>query len=147
MTKFKVCAAVYGVMERDGHVLLMRRAGSGYRDGQLSLPAGHLDGDEDAIAGMLRELREELGVAADREDCQLMTVLHRRRETPEDSEYVDLIFKIVSWRGEPSIMEPEKCSELVWVDPEKLPEDVVDYIASALGHTRSGQLLATIGWD
>jgi 8-oxo-dGTP pyrophosphatase MutT (NUDIX family) len=108
-------------MERDGSVLLMRRAGSGYRDGQLSLPAGHLDGDEDAIAGMLRELREELGIEAARDDCQLMTVLHRRRETPADNEYVDLIFKIATWRGEPSIMEQEKCGELVWVNPEQVP--------------------------
>ena len=112
---------------------MLRRKGSGYRDGQLSLPAGHLEGDEDAVAGLRRELREELGV--DVLDCRLALVMHRRRESPGDDEYVDLFFEVTRWAGEPAIGEPEKCSELVWVpvdDPADLPADVVDYIAVAL---------------
>ena len=45
--RFRLPAPVYAVLERDERVLLMRRAGSGYRDGRLSLPAGHLDQGED----------------------------------------------------------------------------------------------------
>jgi hypothetical protein len=57
--RFRVAAAVYGVLVDGDRMLLMRRAGSGYRDEELSLPAGHLDGAEDALTGLLRELREE----------------------------------------------------------------------------------------
>jgi 8-oxo-dGTP pyrophosphatase MutT (NUDIX family) len=78
--------AVYGVLVESGRVLLMRRAGSGYRDGQLSFPAGHLDGDEDAVDGLIRELREEVVIEVDRTDCELATVMHRRRENEDDDE-------------------------------------------------------------
>jgi 8-oxo-dGTP pyrophosphatase MutT (NUDIX family) len=37
--------------------------------GQFALPGGRLDVGEDAIAAALRELHEELGVAADRSQC------------------------------------------------------------------------------
>ena len=130
MSRFRAAVAVYGFLRREERVLLLRRKGSGYRDGQLSLPAGHLEGDEDAVAGLRRELREELGI--DVSECRLALVMHRRRETPGDDEYVDLFFEVTRWVGEPAIGEPEKCSELVWVSQRELPDDVVDYIAVAL---------------
>jgi len=120
----------------------LRRKGSGYRDGELSLPAGHLEGDEDAVSGLRRELREELGIAVG--ECDLALVMHRRRETPADDEYVDLFFEVREWAGEPVIGEPEKCSELVFARPMELPADVVDYIAVAL--RAKGGLIAH-GWE
>ena len=141
MSRFRAAVAVYGMLRRDGRVLLLRRKGSGYRDGELSLPAGHLEGDEDAVAGLERELREEIGVEV--EHCQLALVMHRRRETPGDDEYLDLFFDVTRWVGEPVIGEPHKCSELVWAGLEELPGDVVDYIAVAL--KAKGGLVA-FGW-
>lgn len=47
--RFRFAAAVYGVLVDNNRLLLLRRAGSGYHDGELSLPAGHLDGNEDAV--------------------------------------------------------------------------------------------------
>jgi 8-oxo-dGTP diphosphatase len=58
----------------------MRSAGSGYHDGELSLPAGHLDGDEGAVSGLLHELREELTITAEEEACRLAMVVHRAPE-------------------------------------------------------------------
>jgi 8-oxo-dGTP pyrophosphatase MutT (NUDIX family) len=130
LSRFRAAVAVYGLLRRDGMVLLLRRKGSGYRDGLLSLPAGHLEGEEDAVSGLRRELREELGI--DARQCELALVMHRRRESADDHEYLDLFFEVAEWTGEPVIGEPEKCSELVWVCPRELPADVVDYIAVAL---------------
>lgn len=141
MSRFRAAVAVYGLLRREGRVLLLRRKGSGYRDGQLSLPAGHLEGEEDAVAGLRREVREELGVEV--LDCRLALVMHRRRETSADDEYVDLFFDVTRWAGEPVIGEPEKCSELVWASPGELPDDVVDYIAVAL---KAGGGLVVHGW-
>jgi 8-oxo-dGTP diphosphatase len=45
-----------------GRILLMRRAGSGFADGQLGLPAGHIDLGETPTACAVREVREELGI-------------------------------------------------------------------------------------
>jgi 8-oxo-dGTP pyrophosphatase MutT (NUDIX family) len=145
--RFTVAAAVYGVLLDGGHVLLLRRHGTGYHDGELSLPAGHLDGGEDAVAGLIRELREELTIAVDRDACRLALVIHRAQEAPDDHEYLDLVFTVTEWAGTPSIGEPDKCSGLVWADLSHLPSDTIDYIADALRAFHRGQPLLLCGWD
>jgi 8-oxo-dGTP diphosphatase len=145
--RFRVVAAVYGVLIDGDRVLLMRRAGSGYRDGQLSLPAGHLDGGEDALTGLLRELQEELTISADRDSCRLAVLLHRAPESPGDEEYLDLVFTVGCWTGSPAIGEPDKCSELVWADRAHLPAEVVDYIDAALQALDAGEPLLLHGWS
>jgi 8-oxo-dGTP pyrophosphatase MutT (NUDIX family) len=114
--RFRAAVAVYGVLTVDGRILLMRRAGSGYHDGELSLPAGHLDPGEDVRSALIRELREELRIEADPAACT------------------------------PVIGEPERCSELSWTDPDALPDDVIPYIAEAVRAVRAGQRLFTGGW-
>jgi 8-oxo-dGTP diphosphatase len=144
--RHRVAAAVYGVLLDGDRLLLIRRAGTGYRDGQVSVPAGHLDGGEDAVSGMLRELREEVVVDADRASCRLAVVMHRAPEDPQDSEYLDLFFTIGSWTGTPSIGEPDKCSELIWADRAALPADIVDYVGVGLQAIVDGEPLVTYGW-
>ncbi len=60
--RHKVCMAVYLLLERDGEVLLLRRANSGWNDGKYTLVAGHVDEGESAGAAMVRETLEEVGV-------------------------------------------------------------------------------------
>jgi 8-oxo-dGTP diphosphatase len=127
-------------------LLLIRRTATGYRDGQLSLPAGHLDGGEDAIAGLVRELREEIGVEADPQSCQLALLMHTAPEDSEDREYFHLFFLVDHWRGKPFIAEPDKCNELCWTDASALPSDVVDYVGEALTAIARGDSLALRGW-
>lgn len=144
--RFRVAAAVYAVLVSDGRVLLMRRAGSGYRDGQWGLPAGHLDGDEDVVTALVRELREELDVVVEGDNCRLEVVLHSRAESETDSEYLHLIFRVSAWAGTPSIAEPDKCTGLVWADLTDLPSDVVDYVPVALQALDAKQPLVLFGW-
>lgn len=146
MQRFRLCAAVYGLLVADGRLLLQRRAGSGYRDGTLALPAGHLDGGEDAVAGLLRELTEEIGVVADRAACRLATVVHSGPAYPGDEEYLNLFFTVAAWTGTPTIREPDKCSELVWADPADLPADAVDYLPSVLAAVAAGEPLMLANW-
>ncbi|MET7421104.1 NUDIX domain-containing protein [Dactylosporangium sp. NPDC005555] len=145
--RFRVAAAVYGILrDDDGRVVLLRRAGTSFRHGQLSLPAGHLEGGEDAVAGLVRELREELRVEAAPHSCRLALLLHSAPEDADDSEYFHLFFTVGRWSGEPVIGEPAKCSELRWADPAALPPDVVDYVADALAAVARGETLALRGW-
>lgn len=95
--RFTVAAAVYGVLLDAGQVLLLRRHGSGCHDGELSLPAGHLDGGEDAVAGLIRELAEELTITIDRSACRLGLVIHRPPESPGDDEYLDEPLLLYGW--------------------------------------------------
>ncbi len=145
--RFHLCAAVYGLLRRDGRLLLMRRAGSGWKDGTLALPAGHLDGGEDAVAGLLRELAEEIGVVAERSACRLATVVHSAPAYPGDDEYLNLFFTVASWTGTPTNREPDKCTELVWADPAALPADTIDYLPPVLAAVEAGAPLVLAGWS
>ena len=40
--------------------------------------------------------------------------------------------------GEISIMEPEKCSELVWLDLEEFPSDVIEFERIAMNLNEEG---------
>lgn len=144
--RFRLGAAVYAVLRDEQRVLMLRRSGTNFRDGQLSLPAGHLDGGEDAVAGLLRELREEVAVEATASDCRLALLLHSAPEHADDLEYLHLFFTVDNWNGEPVIGEPDKCSELVWVNPRALPTDVADYVAEALTAIERGDSLLLWGW-
>jgi len=66
-------AAVAVVMFEDEHgpaVWLTRRTSKlRAHPGQFALPGGRFDEGEDAVAAALRELHEELGIAAERADC------------------------------------------------------------------------------
>ena len=144
--RFRVCVAVYGVLRAGGRILLLRRAGSGYRDGALALPAGHLDGGEDAVSGLVRELAEEIGVAADPTSCRLGPVMHSGPEDADDEEYVNLFFTVATWTGTPHIREPDKCTELLWADPTARPPDTIDYLPQVLTAIANGTPLLLTNW-
>ncbi|MEV6814981.1 NUDIX domain-containing protein [Micromonospora sp. NPDC051296] len=143
---FRVAAAVYGILRDRKRVLLIRRSATGYRDGQLSLPAGHLDGGEDAVTGLVRELREELGIEADPQSCRLALLMHSAPEHSEGREYFHLFFSVDRWSGEPFIAEPGKCSELCWVEASALPSDLADYVTEGLAAIARGDSLTLRGW-
>ncbi|MEU7869928.1 NUDIX domain-containing protein [Dactylosporangium sp. NPDC049140] len=143
---FRAAVAVHGMLRDGDRLLLMRRAGTGHRDGCLGLPAGHLDGGEDAVSGLVRELREEVGVEADPARCRLTLVLHTAAEDPQDHEYLHLFFAVEAWTGEPRIAEPDKCGELCWADVRSPPPDIVDYVGGALAAIERGETLALFGW-
>jgi 8-oxo-dGTP diphosphatase len=136
--RFKAAVAVYALLRRDGHVLLLRRAGSGFHDGELSLPAGHVDEGEDALSAVVREIGEELLVTVEPPDCRLAPTGHSTPERPGDDAYVDLFFTVDRWSGQPRVAEPEKASELLWVPTSDLPDDVIPFVAEAVEAISSG---------
>lgn len=104
-------------------ILMTRRANTGYMDGWLCPPGGHIEKGEAPLAAALRETREELGVAVDQKDMEFLCVAPRNT-TP--IEYVAYVFAIFDKNYDYTNAEPDKCSGLEWVDPNKLPKDVVD---------------------
>jgi 8-oxo-dGTP pyrophosphatase MutT (NUDIX family) len=144
--RFRLPAAVFALLYADGRLLLLRRAGSGYRDGQLAPPAGHLDPGEDLVSGVLRELREEVGVGADPDGCRLATVVHSAPEYAGDEEYLNFFFVVTSWTGIPTIREPHLCTELVWASPADLPPETVDYLPRVLAGIAAGEPLLLANW-
>ena len=60
-TKFHVSVQAIIYNNKD-EVLLLRRQNTGYEDGKLSLPGGHLEKNERVVDALIRELEEEIGV-------------------------------------------------------------------------------------
>ena len=46
--------------------------------------------------------------------------------------YYDVYFEINDYVGTIKIMEPEKCSELLWADINNLPDDIIDFEKEAI---------------
>lgn len=111
MPRFTVIPAVYLVLRRTDEVLLLRRANTGYRDGEYSLPAGHHDGGESLLSAMVREAKEEIGIDVHEDDLRLAHVMHRNAA---DGERVDFYFTCDKWLGDVTNCEEHKCDELRW---------------------------------
>ena len=127
--RFKVVPSVYLVLMKDNRILLSRRHNTGYFDGDYSFPAGHLDGDEPLKQAMVREAKEEINVIMDPADLELV---HTKNRRIPDNERVDFFFRAKKWQGEPEIMEPNKCDDLSWFEPNNLPRNIIPYIKQAI---------------
>ena len=128
---------------RGDQILIARRKNTGYRDGEYSVPAGHLDGGETVLAAGIREAREEVGLELEPSGLEFVGVMHRL----EDDERVDFFLRVRTWSGEPVNSEPEKCDDLRWVGVASLPQNTVPYVRRAIGNHLNGRLFDEFGWD
>ena len=119
---------------RENQILLLRRFNTGFRDGEYSVPAGHLDGGETVLRAAIREGKEEVGVDIEETDMTFSSVLHRI----EDEERVDFFVQVHQWQGEPFNAEPDKCDDLRWVDITALPANIIPYVNQALMNHLNG---------
>ena len=111
-----------------GQVLVMKREGS--HAPFWSIPGGKLELGETFEEGATRELKEELDIDID--DPKVIAVTNNLKTyEAEGAHFISIIFSVKAFRGEPKIMEPDKCTEIRWVDPNKLPQPHFD--ASELG--------------
>ena len=127
-------ATVHLFFLRNNQILLLRRSNTGFRDGEYSVPAGHLDGGETVLQAGIREAKEEVGVDLREADMVFSTVMHRI----EDDERVDFFIQVREWEGQPFNAEPEKCDDVRWVEIDALPNNTVPYVRQALENHLNG---------
>jgi ADP-ribose pyrophosphatase YjhB (NUDIX family) len=107
--------AVQGVLEREGKVLLARRAIEP-RLGHWDLPGGFLEEGEEALDGLRREFEEETGLAVEPVDW-LGACLD-----PYAGYWVLGLTWLVRADGEPRAADD--VSELRWFGPDELPGEM-----------------------
>lgn len=108
---------MHAVVERDGALLLVKRAPHLSEGGKWGLPGGFLDRDERLVEGVLRELREETGWAG--EVRRLLRVNSRPDRPREDRQNVAFEFVIAPLR---QVGQPDHESTAVeWVPIDRLP--------------------------
>lgn len=138
--------AVHVLLVRDGRILLLRRANTGYEDGNYSVIAGHVERGEQVIETAVREAREEAGIEIATADMRIAGVMHRRAE----DDRIDFFVAAERWSGEPRIAEPGKCDDLRWFAIGAVPANVVPYVRRAIEkHADYGEAtwFESYGWE
>ena len=136
--RFKIIPAVYLFLRKHNEVLLLKRAGSGYQDGNYSVLAGHLDGNELASTAMCREAKEEAGITVKSNGLRLVHISHRLNGSAEQ-ERIDIFFEAWKWQGEIINAEPNKCDELKWFPIDNLPVNTIPHVRLVLEKVLSGE--------
>ena len=133
---------VHMLFIREDQILLARRFNTGYRDGEFSVPAGHLDGNETVVAAGIREAKEEIGITFETDDITFSSVMHRI----EGDERVDFFVQVHKWSGEIVNAEPDKCDDLRWVNMNELPDNIIPYVRRAIENQLNGTPFDELGW-
>ncbi|GAA3821612.1 NUDIX domain-containing protein [Streptomyces chiangmaiensis] len=137
---------VHLYLERpDGTVLLgLRHPNSAFAPSTWHVLAGHCE-QENAIACLIREAQEEAGLHIERQDVELVHVIHHIGK-PRNPPRMGLFFRARTWRGEPKLREPDKCLQWRFWDPAALPDDLVPYTRLAIAKIQNGELYSETGW-
>jgi len=143
--RYRSIVDIYVLLQRpDGLILLLERSGTGYADGQLCPPSGHLEAGESVVQGVIREACEEVGVRIDPADLAFSHVIHHRN--PLGQARIGFFFTTTRWQDEPANTEPHKCAGLYWADPSRPPANTVPYTAAALAAITRGAPFSLDGW-
>jgi 8-oxo-dGTP diphosphatase len=129
------------------HLLLALREGTGYADGQWNLPSGKLETGEDAVSGVVREAREEIGVRLEPGEARMVTTVHHRNAA--GLARVGLVFTVAydaGRHGEPVNAEPHKCAKIAWFPADLLPSNTYPYTVACVRAFRDAQPFALSGW-
>lgn len=140
--RYRSFVDVHLILRAGDRVLLGERRNTGFCDGFFHLPSGHLEEGESALAALVREAEEEIGVVVEPADARFVHFMHHR--TSEGR--VALFFEVDRWSGEPHNREPEKCAGLRWFSMTELSGRIVPYASDALRHYAAGAGYSERGW-
>lgn len=118
---------------KEGKVLIGKRKGM-TGNGTWAWPGGKLDFMESITDCAKRETREEAGI-----EIGNIRFLRYMNFKEEGRHFVDFGVQADWVSGEPSVMEPEKCEQWVWADPDKLPEPLWVTIPSYFEALKTGK--------
>ena len=116
------------VFEHD-RLLLLRRANTGFLDGYYSLPGGHVEAGEEVAKAAAREVAEEARIEVLEIEPSLVMPY---------GDGVDFLFEARRWCGTAKIGEPDRCDDLLWAAPDRLPEKTAPFVEKALELRRTG---------
>ncbi|HEY4863532.1 MAG TPA: (deoxy)nucleoside triphosphate pyrophosphohydrolase [Xanthobacteraceae bacterium] len=111
-----VLVAACALIDSDGRVLLTRRPSGKPMEGLWEFPGGKMESGERPEDTLIRELREELGIAVS-EDC--LAPLTFASHAYEEFHLLMPLYVCRRWEG---IVEAREAQEIVWVRPPQLKD-------------------------
>jgi 8-oxo-dGTP diphosphatase len=64
--------SVHILFYQNDEVLLLKRQNTGFQDGNWSVVAGRMDGNEEVVAAAIREAKEEAGVEIEHKQLEII---------------------------------------------------------------------------
>lgn len=139
-------AANYLIVRKGSKIAFVLRSNTLWMNGYYGLPSGKTEKDESSSAGAVREVFEEIGIKVKPEDLKYVHTMHRHNEGKEN-DWIDIYFEVTKYEGEPHNAEPDMHSEMVWLDPNDLPDNVIPSVAVAIKNIEAGKRYSEYGWS
>lgn len=133
---------VHLILRRGDAILLGQRINTGWGDGCWHVPSGHGENRESAIATLIREAQEEIGVTIDPAHVRFAHLVHHWTE----SSRMAIFFEVTEFVGDPVNTEPDKCAGWQWFALDALPDQMIPYARQALTHYVKGEPYSERGW-
>lgn len=133
--------AVDLILEHNNEFLLLRRYNTGYEDGNYSVIAGHLNGNETIKEAMIREDLEEANITIDDKHLKIVGVMHRK----DGDESIDYYLYTNKFSGNIRIMEPNKYDDLAFYKLDNLPDNIIPYIKTVLYNYKNNIIFSEYG--
>lgn len=116
LTPIPVVAAA--LLRGDGLVLMQRRPEGAVHGGLWEFPGGKVEPGESPVSALLRELGEELGIAASPADLRhVARARDEGRAGDSPGPIVIDLYTVAAWQGEPQCLPG---AQLAWFAPEML---------------------------
>lgn len=108
---------VHAIVEKDGKLLIAKRAPNLLEGNKWSLPSGFLNRNETASEGVLRELKEETGWMGEIISFFRINTNPNRPNEDRQNVSIEFIVKPLEKAGKPD----NESTEIQWMPIEKLP--------------------------
>ena len=128
----KIVRAVAGILQHGDRVFMASRPLGKVHALSWEFPGGKLENVETASEALVRELKEEIGVEAEVEDCSFLTFITQSYDHADVELYV---MRVTKWRGEPSAREGAENANGVF-------EIGTEYLVPSTGYCRCDPLLS-----
>ena len=133
--------AAYVFLEKGGQYFYLRRKDTGWKDGRLTVPSGHVDKGETVKQAAVREAKEEAGVIVEEADLVFMQAQYLR------DRYTYFYFVTNKWKGEPKVNETHLASECLWDDKNRERDDFIPYLRLAVNNYQRGIFFSEVEKD
>lgn len=145
MERYKTPSAVYLMLIKGDDILLQKRAGEKWGSGWYDVSAsGHVEENESMRSAICRETKEEIDIEVSPEDLEFVCLMHSHYDNVN---YYNGYFRPKKWTGIPKINEPDKCSDLMWVNIDNLPSNVLPDRKLAIENYKKNIKYSEFGWN
>lgn len=123
------------IHNEDGQLFLAKRGAEAKNErGLWEFPGGAVEFGEKLDEALKREIREEFGIEI--QVGELLDVVDHILPK-EGQHWVSPTFLCTITEGIPRILEPEKCSDIGWYHPDRMPEGMTMISEHNLKHYRA----------